>query len=251
MSHIAGTWKLVAAMSAFALVSPGLFAQHAGDIGVGRSAPGQLKYRPADPNDPICFDPSLGIATLTFYSASSSWRTDTPGFDANFESSPADDYFALATGASIRLVADEDMQPALRVKYQTQTILYSGDYISLGSSQLHRHPTFIVDANDPGYDPIRTLWWGTFTFLDAGSTDYLASAPFTIRLCVLNPNSFVVGDISGDGTFDFGDINPFVVLLTNPPEAATVQQRCAGDINFDGYADFGDINPFVILFTGG
>jgi hypothetical protein len=241
-------------MNALFLANSVSLAQHAGDVGVGRSAADQMKYKPFDPNGTPCFDPSDGIATLTFYPGSNSWRTDTPGFDANFESDPPHDYYTLQAGASIRLVAYEDMEPALRVMYQTQTIRYAGDYISLGSYVLHRHPVFIVDANDPAYDPIRTMWWGTFTFHDAGSTQYAESDPFAIRLCVLDPNSFVVGDVSEDGSVDFGDINPFVgVIVTaqSDPAALTVRQRCEGDINLDGYVDFGDINPFVMMLSGG
>jgi photosystem II stability/assembly factor-like uncharacterized protein len=62
-----------------------------------------------------------------------------------------------------------------------------------------------------------------------------------------------VGDLNCDGSVNFGDINPFVLFLSNfalwqatydcPPEN--------GDINGDGsYPSFGDINPFVALLTG-
>ena len=234
----------------FLLVHSVGLAQHAGDVGVGVSAAGQLKCKPFDPNSVPCFDPSVAIATLTFYPASTSWRTSTPGFDANFGDDPAHDYYAMTNdNAVIDLVAHADMQSALRVNYQSQTIVHAGDYITLGSDILHRHPVFIVDANDPAYDPLQTMWSGTFTFRDDIS-GYAESAPFTIHLCVLNPNSFVVGDVDGDGTVGFGDINPFVMLLSNPT-AATVQQRCEGDINLDGHVDFGDINPFVALLAGG
>ncbi len=60
------------------------------------------------------------------------------------------------------------------------------------------------------------------------------------------------GDINCDGAIDFGDINPFVLLLTNPAGYATAFPDCHplnGDINEDGVVDFGDINPFVRLLT--
>ena len=55
------------------------------------------------------------------------------------------------------------------------------------------------------------------------------------------------GDVSLDGRVDFGDINPFVGVLTGAivdPLAV-----CAADCNADGHADFGDINPFVALLS--
>ncbi len=61
-----------------------------------------------------------------------------------------------------------------------------------------------------------------------------------------------VGDQNCDGLVDFGDINPFVLALTNPAGYATAFPYCDimnGDINADGFVDFGDINPFVRLLT--
>jgi glucose/arabinose dehydrogenase len=61
------------------------------------------------------------------------------------------------------------------------------------------------------------------------------------------------GDMNNDGTVDFGDINPFVLALSDP---AAYQAQYgyppaqAGDLNCDGSADFGDINPFVALLVG-
>jgi hypothetical protein len=250
MLHIRPVRGLLAFASMLLMASPAVVAQHGGDVGAGRSGADQLKPKPFDPEGPPCFDPAIGIATLTFYPASNSWRTDTPGFDASFPADPPNDYYLLEEGASIRLVAYDDMQPALRVKYQSQTIVHAGDYITLGSYVLHRHATFIVDGNDPAYDALRTLWWGTFTFRDVGSTGYAESAPFTIRLCVLDPATFVLGDVSEDGVLDFGDINVFVSVLADPA-AATVRQRCEADTNLDGYVTFDDINPFVALLAGG
>jgi len=62
------------------------------------------------------------------------------------------------------------------------------------------------------------------------------------------------GDLNCDGTVDFGDINPFVLYLSNFAAWQTSCPDCPpenGDINGDGtYPDFGDINPFVALLTG-
>ncbi len=60
------------------------------------------------------------------------------------------------------------------------------------------------------------------------------------------------GDLNCDGHVDFGDINPFVLALTNPAAYQAAFPNCPfdnRDINADGKFDFGDINPFVSLLT--
>jgi hypothetical protein len=61
------------------------------------------------------------------------------------------------------------------------------------------------------------------------------------------------GDLNCDGAVDFGDINPFVLTLTDPAGYALAFPNCdimLADINGDGSVGFGDINPFVALLTG-
>ena len=64
----------------------------------------------------------------------------------------------------------------------------------------------------------------------------------------------VLGDLNCDGAVDFGDINPFVLFLSNFSVWQQTYAGCPaenGDINDDGlYPDFGDINPFVALLAG-
>jgi len=224
-------------------------AQHSGDIGVGHSAAGQLKCRLSDAQNP-CFEPAVGIGLLTPIpdpTAPTSWRATSPGFDANFASDPAQDYFLLDYGAAIYLVAYEDLQPAFRVKYGTTTVHEAGESLPLGSATLHRHVIFVVDCADPLYDPLRTLWYGTFSLADRGSTGYADSEPFTLRLSVVECET---GDVDGNGEATFADINPFVSVLIDPA-AASVAARCGADVNRDGYVTFADINPFVLLLTQG
>jgi len=65
------------------------------------------------------------------------------------------------------------------------------------------------------------------------------------------------GDLDCDGTYgsgSFGDINPFVLILTNPGQWQTTYPGCPllnGDMNCDGTVDFGDINPFVACLSSG
>ena len=53
---------------------------------------------------------------------------------------------------------------------------------------------------------------------------------------------------------DFGDINPFVLILSNFALWQQTYPGCPwqnGDINLDGLIDFGDINPFVAVMVNG
>ncbi len=63
---------------------------------------------------------------------------------------------------------------------------------------------------------------------------------------------YCIGDLNCDGTISFGDINPFVLRLSNPPGYQQQFPGCPdanGDINGDGSVNFGDINPFVSLMV--
>jgi hypothetical protein len=211
------------------------------------SSAGQLKPKPDDPDSTPCFDPYLHVGLLEYYEASNSYRSDEPGFDANFEADPEQDYYPLEYGAQVWLVAAEDLSPAFRVEYQSYQIRVAGDELPLGSYLLHRHVIYIVDCADPQYDPLRTLWYGWFILRDKGSTGYGDSEPFPLRFSIVECRS---GDVNGDGLVGFGDINPFVAVLAHPAQA-TAEQRCAADINRDGYVTFGDINPFVSLLAQG
>jgi hypothetical protein len=63
----------------------------------------------------------------------------------------------------------------------------------------------------------------------------------------------VAGDLNCDGTTNFDDINPFVLILSNPEAWQQTYPDCPflnGDINGDGSVNFADINPFVALLAG-
>jgi hypothetical protein len=83
-------------------------------------------------------------------------------------------------------------------------------------------------------------WGGRFLGLGT-SCDGLVCTPIVLR-----------GDLNCDNTVNFGDINPFVMILTNPSGWQETYFFCPflnGDINGDGAVSFGDINPFVTLLT--
>ena len=64
-------------------------------------------------------------------------------------------------------------------------------------------------------------------------------------------------DSNCDGAVNFGDIDPFVVAITEGPAAwsdlvgGACDYVCANDTNGDGAVNFGDIDPFVACITGG
>jgi hypothetical protein len=65
---------------------------------------------------------------------------------------------------------------------------------------------------------------------------------------------WVPGDLNCDGSVNFGDINPFVLILTNWGAWQAAHPGCPwqnGDINGDGRVNFGDINPFVDCLVNG
>ncbi len=107
-----------------------------------------------------------------------------------------------------------------------------------------------IDTGDPAFLPLpgevdldgqRRVWDGNgdgLSYVDMGVDEY---------------GSFVCGDLNCDGSVDFGDINPYVLALTDPAAYGATFPACDilnADINSDGVVDFGDINPFVALMTG-
>jgi serralysin len=75
--------------------------------------------------------------------------------------------------------------------------------------------------------------------------------------CAQTLSGIVRGDLNCDGVYgasSFGDINPFVLLLSNPAAWQAAYPGCPllnGDMNCDGVVDFRDINPFVTCLSGG
>jgi hypothetical protein len=99
--------------------------------------------------------------------------------------------------------------------------------------------------------PTVYLRW-TMGITDSGWT-YCGWNIDDVEIWGVEAQSYPVGDLNCDGNVDFGDINPFVLALTNPAGYAVQFPNCdirLGDINGDGRVDFGDINPFVRLLTG-
>ena len=109
--------------------------------------------------------------------------------------------------------------------------------------------------NVGSYVPLTSQIRLRFVAEDAGSGSIIEAAvdDFRIETVDCNPPAFDPGDLNCDHAVDFGDINPFVLTLTDPAGYAALYPDCdinLADINGDGSVDFGDINPFVNLLTG-
>jgi T5SS/PEP-CTERM-associated repeat protein len=88
---------------------------------------------------------------------------------------------------------------------------------------------------------------GTFAAKSAPVPFIISYSPDHVTVTVLRR-----GDLNCDFAVDFGDINPFVLALTNPTAYVATFPECdiqTGDIDANGLVDFGDINPFVRLLT--
>jgi hypothetical protein len=120
-------------------------------------------------------------------------------------------------------------QPVAEAVWQTAT---HWDSLTLGNLQEATEYCFQVKARNGD--------WEETNFSGAG--------------CAQTTGGGLLGDINCDGLVDFGDINPFVLYLSDFAAWQAAYAGCPatnGDINGDGlYPSFDDINPFVALLTG-
>ena len=106
-----------------------------------------------------------------------------------------------------------------------------------------------IDAGDPNFVPAP----GT-TDLDGRKRvwDGDADGVAVVDMGAYEFGSYCYGDLDCNGNCDFGDINPFVLALSNPAGYHAAFPDCdihLADLNADGHVDFGDINPFVALLS--
>jgi hypothetical protein len=135
--------------------------------------------------------------------------------------------------------------------YNGLTAIYDGT----SCTELHEITCLNADGQGPFTVDTATLP------VDAGTTYWLQIGDYGTNgsgggtLLVLDsPVTIVTGDVNCSGDVGFDDINPFVLLLSNPTVWQTTFPGCPalnGDINHDGSVGFGDINPFVALLAGG
>jgi hypothetical protein len=119
-----------------------------------------------------------------------------------------------------------------------------------------------LDPNDPRFSGVNadTLMIDPVESSDGGDYDAVvtnACAEVTSEPATLTVLTHCIADLNCDGQIDFGDINPFVIYLSNYSAWLATFPGCNplnGDIDGDGTYGQGaltDINPFVALFASG
>lgn len=228
------------------------WAEHQGDVWVGRSGAGQLKISPAG------FLPAENYAVLPpVGSLLHGWADDDPGFDRLVTPQPTYDVYPLQTGCAIWLevVACDPAFRAIDAAYQILDA--PGESTYLGGSGLHVHLTWHINSDDPLYDPTQCVWNATFALRDLGSTHYTASAPLTFSFTNVDLG-FRPGDYDADSDVDPDDYAAFEDCLAGPdtppqPAAgnceAELRCRVTFDLDDDEDVDLADFAQFAALFT--
>ena len=112
---------------------------------------------------------------------------------------------------------------------------------------------FAVDPNDPNETPDPNAAWDPNATVTIEGNRYTGNHT-SVHVYNTTPH---IGDMNNDDAVNFGDIDPFVLGVTDAPGYADTYAGLAGsmvyhgDINDDDAFNFGDIDPFVALITGG
>lgn len=216
------------------LYSAPAFAQHDGDVFVGRSSAGRLKIGGFIPDDNIVLLPAVS-------GLFNGWSDNNPGFDRVVTADPVIDLNPLQSGVQVRLEVVQ-VDPAFQaITSSLQIIENPGQRALLGGSNLHAHLTWLVNSGHASFDPVKVLWRATFKLVDTGTTGYTDSEPFTFYFANVD---CLRGDTNDDGEISALDIATFVATLLNP-QSATPEDRCRADVNYDGYATVDDVAEFV------
>ncbi len=106
-------------------------------------------------------------------------------------------------------------------------------------------PTFVASTDFFAFQTKKMIL--RFGYLDAGNNWWFAVDNVRVEAELL---TFIPGDANDDGFFDFGDLEAFVLALTDPSEYAAQYPNVNVDdvLDFygDGIFDFGDIEGFIL-----
>jgi hypothetical protein len=167
------------------------------------------------------------------------------------------DIYEVTPGGPVRVIDDVNN---LGIPDSTDVDAFEFTYLELPGGGPVLVILFSVDDDDPltawdesgGLDPrmiYASLLTGySFPALDRPLWDDIDA--IAIWRDSLRP--LCLGDLNCDGQVDFGDINPFVLRLSNPAGYFATFIGCPngnGDINGNGSVGFDDINPFVALLS--
>lgn len=211
------------------------FAQHGGDIVVGRSDATAPRILLGE------FDFASNVLLPEVSGVLQGWADDEPGFDHLIVDEPP--MYTLEAGALIQFEVIR-LTPALRIIDNAFAVLDEpGESTIIGDEHLHAHVTWHINDQDPAFDPGRWLWKVTFLLRDLGSTGYLPSDEVTIHFTTVACQS---GDLDANGTVNPFDITPFVNVLIS---GGTTEERCAADVDRNGTVNSFDIGPFLELLS--
>jgi hypothetical protein len=170
---------VIAGIVVLSLSVPAAHAQHEheGDIVVGRSTAGQLKFEaPIEPGHThvhVLLEPVSSGSLYTGFTA------DYPGFDHLHINEPAEDFYSLASGASIWLEV-LTLDPGLVIRRASDGLLLAdsvGDTAYIGNNELHTHFVFHAASANEG-----DLFDLEFKLIDDGSTAYTDSGPIELHV---------------------------------------------------------------------
>lgn len=106
-------------------------------------------------------------------------------------------------------------------------------------------PTFVASTDFTALQTKKMIL--RFGYLDAGNNWWLAIDNVKIEAELL---TFIPGDANDDGFFDFGDLEAFVLALSDPDAYSSqypnVNVNDVLDFFGDGTFDFGDIEAFIV-----
>ncbi|MEM4258207.1 MAG: NosD domain-containing protein [Candidatus Thermoplasmatota archaeon] len=147
----------------------------------------------------------------------------------------------------------------IRIRYIGHPLYYASDNNSIYHNTLYNNTYHAIDE-------CRNKWsrnnegnyYDDYTGVDAnydgiGDSSYpIAGGNNQDQYPLMH--RFKLGDLNLDGMISFGDIDPFVLALSDPygyQQQYRIKATLHGDINQDGQITFNDIDPFVALLSNG
>jgi outer membrane protein assembly factor BamB len=161
------------------------------------------------------------------------------------------DTFASGMPGATGLVFDSDgkLWVAALFTHEVYQFAANGDLITSFSTGADTFPSHILISPNDEDELLISLTGaaGVFRFSTSGvpAGPFIFGGGLTVPGQAFLVDTFLLGDLNGDGVVNLLDVAPFVAAIVNGtfiPEA---------DINGDGHVDLLDVQPFVQLLVGG
>jgi len=183
-----------------------------------------------------------------------SWDSGTGGeFESGHvelynETFPVPATAPLATGVGNQLLAQISFDPGQLelVDGTTYGFLFRytlDSFVDDVGEPLSADVSFAFDARQDNNLPGALL--STNQAVGFAAADNAQSTSRDMNFFFTSGDGFLLGDVNLDGTVDFLDISPFIVLLS------TGMLQAEADIDGNGAVDFLDISPFIVILSGG